>query len=141
MEEAGGAEGKAPLQHHKSGNKDFGKVLMELKVSLPVAERLDSMALRGPFHPKPFCDSTIPKDQKAAPTTGIHPTAPAGMHLQPLGKAHTVFNFPKDATHPTATARLLPLCSISTGAVLDSGQIVHGIFTGTAAGIENLSCE
>lgn len=60
----GGWRGRRkPLQHHKSGNKDFGKVLMELKVSLPVAERLDLMTLRGSFHPKPLCDSTIPKDQ------------------------------------------------------------------------------
>lgn len=58
-----GAEGKAPLQHRKSGNKDLGKVLIELKMPLPVAEGLDSMALRGLFHPKPFCDSVIPKDQ------------------------------------------------------------------------------
>lgn len=44
MEEARGMEGKAPLQHHKYGNKDFGKVEIDWKVSLPVAERLDLMA-------------------------------------------------------------------------------------------------
>lgn len=64
-----GTEGKAPLQHHKSGNKDFGKVLIELKMSLPMAEGLDSMAMRGPFHSKPFCDSKILKDQLGCPHT------------------------------------------------------------------------
>lgn len=136
-------EGKAPLQHHKYGNKDFGKVLIDWKVSLSAAERLDLMALERPLPPQTLLSShnfqgparLLPYSQRFLLTPGIHPTGHAGMNLQPWGRAHTVFNFPKDATHPTATASLLPLCSISTGGVLDSGQILHGIFTGTAAGI------
>lgn len=102
-----GEEGKAPLQHRKSGNKDLGKVLIELKMPLPVAEGLDSMALRGPFHPKPFCDSVIPKDQPGRSHTAkgfsSHQNSPHRTRRDAppaLGKSSRCISFPKGCSTP-----------------------------------------
>lgn len=63
------------------------------------------------------------------------------MNLQPSGRAHTVFNFPKDAAHPAANATLLPLCSTSPGGVLVQDRFCMEYPQAQQQEYENLSCE